>query len=59
MVDLPESTWPMTTMLMWVFSLPMVFRGGKGRATWGALARAGDAEQWLCGVMVGGQGTEP
>lgn len=23
-VDFPESTWPMTTMLMWVFSLPIV-----------------------------------
>ena len=23
-VDLPESTWPMTTMLMWVFSFPMM-----------------------------------
>ena len=22
-VDLPESTWPMTTLLIWVFSLPV------------------------------------
>lgn len=40
MVDLPESTWPMTTMLMWVFSLPILpgAWGGAG-TTWGALAQ--------------------
>ena len=31
-LSLPESTWPMTTMLMWVFSLPMLrwYRCWKG-----------------------------